>query len=109
ESFTASIKAAFQPPHYQQEYASRFQNLLGQIDRMHKADKVMYFTEGLKSATKAEVNYHASETLDDVIKVKLGSSVNVKPINIRKESKTVLDKINIKNKNYVSVVEKKVT
>ncbi|CAG8817493.1 13883_t:CDS:2, partial [Cetraspora pellucida] len=52
-----------------QEYVSRFRNILGQIDGMHKADKVMYFTEGLKGATKAEVNYHTPENLDDAIKL----------------------------------------
>ncbi|CAG8583776.1 6954_t:CDS:1, partial [Dentiscutata heterogama] len=52
-----------------QEYAARFRNLLGQIEGMHEADKVMYFTEGLKGATKAEVNYRAPETLDDAVKL----------------------------------------
>ncbi|CAG8822217.1 24487_t:CDS:2, partial [Cetraspora pellucida] len=48
-----------------QEYASRFQNILGQIDEMHEANKVMYLMKGLKRATKAEVNYRAPENLDD--------------------------------------------
>ncbi|CAG8648700.1 6651_t:CDS:2, partial [Cetraspora pellucida] len=84
-SFASGIKAAFQPPHHQQllrcqlrdlkqtssvqEYAFRFRNLLEQIEEMHEADKVIYFTKGLKSATKAEVNYRAPNTLDDAVKL----------------------------------------
>ncbi|CAG8773246.1 341_t:CDS:2, partial [Dentiscutata erythropus] len=84
-SFADVIKAAFQPPHYQQllrrqlwdlkqtstvqEYTSRFRNLLGQIEVMHEANKVMYFTKDLKGAMKAKVNYRASDTLDYAVKL----------------------------------------
>ncbi|CAG8612537.1 17527_t:CDS:2, partial [Cetraspora pellucida] len=80
-TFSTSIKAAFQYPYYQQllrcqlrnikqtstvqGYASCFRNLLGQIEEIAKADKVMYFTEGLKNVTKTEVNYHVPENLNN--------------------------------------------
>ncbi|CAG8702377.1 3501_t:CDS:2, partial [Cetraspora pellucida] len=76
ESFAAGIKDAFQLPHYQQMLQRQLRdlkqtttNILGQIDGMHEADKVMYFTEGLKGVTKAEVNYPAPENLDDAVKL----------------------------------------
>ncbi|CAG8550888.1 488_t:CDS:2 [Dentiscutata heterogama] len=52
-----------------QEYAEKFRNLLGQIEEIVKPDKVMYFTEGLKGATKAEINYQAPKTLDEAVKL----------------------------------------
>ncbi|CAG8661943.1 13719_t:CDS:2, partial [Racocetra fulgida] len=58
-----------------QEYVARYQNLLGQVDGMHEADKILYFTEGLKPSTKAEVSYRAPEKLDDAIK--LATTYNV--------------------------------
>ncbi|CAG8520373.1 6935_t:CDS:2 [Cetraspora pellucida] len=78
-------ETVFQPPHYQQllrhqlrelrqtfmvqEYARKFRNLLGQIEKIAEPDKVMYFTEGLKGATKAEINYWALKTLNEAVKL----------------------------------------
>ncbi|CAG8439411.1 17262_t:CDS:10 [Cetraspora pellucida] len=127
-----------------ESFAASIKNLLSQIDEMHEADKIMYFTEGLKGATKAEINYHVSETLNDTIKlatsydsamyditknvnkhyslqnkgkaptvmklnrVELESSVNIKPINIKKENKTALDKNKYKKQELCFSCEKKV-
>src|ERR1700741_1007538 len=79
--FQASIKAAFMPPNYQhhlrqqlrklkqtgsvQEYGMNFRNLIGQIDEIAEIDKVTYFIEGLKPATKMEVAYQAPDNFED--------------------------------------------
>ena len=71
--FMVQLRAAFQPPNYQQhlrqqlkqlkqtgsvhEYGSQFRNIIGQILNMEELDKVSYFIDGLKVATKMEVNY----------------------------------------------------
>ncbi|CAG8635952.1 11608_t:CDS:2, partial [Cetraspora pellucida] len=44
-------------------------NISRQVDGMHEADKILYFTEGLKHSTKAEVSYRAPEKLNDAIKL----------------------------------------
>jgi len=83
--FVASIKKAFQPPHYQQilrrqlktlkqtgqvqDYVYKFRNLVSQIEEMGQLDQVMHFVEGLKSATRVKVNYCTPDTLTDVIEV----------------------------------------
>jgi hypothetical protein len=83
--FTIQIRDAFEPPHYQQhlrkqlkqlrqtgsvhEYGTQFRNLVGQITAMEELDKVSYFIDGLKAATRMEVNYQAPETLDDAWKL----------------------------------------
>src|SRR5581483_5053808 len=83
DQFKKELRTAFQPPHYQQhlrrqlkslvqtgtvqEYASQFRNLVSQIDDMHQLDRVAYFVEGLKPATRMEVSYKSPETLDDAI------------------------------------------
>ena len=73
--FATSLRQAFQPPNYQQhlrqqlrnlrqytsvqEYASRFRNIMGQIQGMGEADQIAYFIEGLKPSTKMEVSYRS--------------------------------------------------
>jgi Retrotransposon gag protein. len=79
------LRAAFQPPNYQQhlrqqlkqlkqtgsvhEYGVQFRNIIGQILNMEELDKVSYFIDGLKAATKMEVNYQAPETFEDAWKL----------------------------------------
>ena len=41
------------------EYETQFRNLVGQITAIEELDKVAYFIDGLKQATKMEVNYQA--------------------------------------------------
>ena len=83
--FAQQLRGAFEPPHYQQhlrkqlkqlrqigsvhEYGTQFRNLVGQITAMEELDKVAYFIDGLKQATKMEVNYQAPETLEDAWKL----------------------------------------
>ncbi|CAG8709211.1 3239_t:CDS:2 [Cetraspora pellucida] len=50
QSFANEIKQAFQPLQHQQ-------NILGQVEQMDEADKILNFVEGLKLATKAEASY----------------------------------------------------
>ena len=52
-----------------QDYVYKFRNLVGQIEEMGQLDQVMHFVEGLKSATRVEVNYRAPDTLTDAIEV----------------------------------------
>lgn len=82
-NFANAMRAAFQPPNYQQylrqqlkklqqtstvqEYTSHFQNLVGQIEDMGELDKVTYYIDGLKPATKMEVAYQAPDTLERAI------------------------------------------
>ncbi|CAG8845992.1 41726_t:CDS:2, partial [Gigaspora margarita] len=54
-----------------QENALRFKNILGQIEEMYEANKVMYFIKGLKGTTKTEVSYCTSKTLEDAIRLAL--------------------------------------
>ena len=42
---------------------------MGQIDDMSEADKVTYFTEGLKPATRMEVGYQAPANFEDAWKL----------------------------------------
>ena len=81
KDFAKSLKEAFQPPHYQQhlrqqlkqicqtttiqEYGMHYRNIMGQIDNMNELDKVLYFVDGLRSATKMKVSYQAPETFED--------------------------------------------
>src|SRR5437763_5618307 len=81
DAFATAIRQAFQPPNYQhhlrqqlkrlkqigsvQEYGSRFRNIVGQIENMNEIDKVTYFVEGLKPATRMEVAYQAPNTFDE--------------------------------------------
>jgi len=81
--FSAAIKAAFQPPNFQsylrqqlkrtkqtgtvQEYTSRFQNIIGQVEGMGELDKAIYYMDGLKNATRMEVSYRAPTTLATAI------------------------------------------
>ena len=37
------------------------------METIDEADKILYFTKGLKAATKAEVNYHSPESLEDAV------------------------------------------
>lgn len=83
EEFSAAIKDAFQPPHYQQilrrqlrglrqkdsvqKYVYEFRNLIGQIEGMGELDQVMHFIDGLKQATKVEVNYKSPSMLEEAI------------------------------------------
>ena len=85
DDFANQLRAAFEPPHYQQhlhkqlkqlrqtgsvhEYGTEFRNLVGQITAMEELDKVAYFIDGLKPATKMEVNYQAPETLENAWKL----------------------------------------
>ena len=85
--FAKKLREAFEPPHYQQhlrkqlkqlrqtgsvhEYGTQFRNLVGQITVMEELDKVAYFVDGLKPATRMEVNYQSPETLDDAWKLAL--------------------------------------
>jgi hypothetical protein len=85
DDFAKKLREAFEPPHYQQhlrkqlkqlrqtgsvhEYGTQFRNLVGQITAMEELDKVAYFIDGLKPATKMEVNYQAPETLDNAWKL----------------------------------------
>src|SRR6185369_149476 len=81
DDFEREVKAAFQPPNYQhhlrqqlkrlkqtgsvQEYGAQFRNIMGQIDNMAEIDKVTYFLEGLKPATRMEVAYQAPDTFEN--------------------------------------------
>ena len=81
--FAQAIREAFQPPHYQQilrrqlrglrqkdsvqKYVYEFRNLIGQIEGMGELDQVMHFIDGLKQATKVEVNYKSPNTLEEAI------------------------------------------
>ena len=81
DAFATAIRQAFQPPNYQhhlrqqlkrlkqigsvQEYGSRFRNIVGQIENMNEIDKVTYFVEGRKPATRMEVAYQAPNTFDE--------------------------------------------
>ena len=49
-----------------QEYGIRFRNTIGQIAEMAELDKVTYFIEGLKPATKMEVVYQAPEDFERI-------------------------------------------
>src|SRR5579862_6765279 len=42
-----------------------FRNILGQITDMSEADKVAYFTDGLKPATRMEVTYQAPANFEN--------------------------------------------
>ncbi|CAG8665329.1 15384_t:CDS:2, partial [Dentiscutata heterogama] len=65
KDFSKEIKLAFQPPQHQQY----LRNILGQVESMDEADKILYFTEGLKAATKAEVSYRSPENLEEAIRL----------------------------------------
>jgi len=81
DTFVNDIRQSFQPPNYQhhlrqqlkrlrqtgsvQEYGSQFRNIIGQIENMNEIDKVTYFTEGLKPATRMEVAYQSPNTFDE--------------------------------------------
>ena len=81
--FAKAIADAFEPPHYQQilrrqlrslrqkdsvqKYVYEFRNILGQIEDMGALDQVMHFVDGLKQATRIEVNYKAPNTLEEAI------------------------------------------
>ncbi|CAG8695628.1 6818_t:CDS:2, partial [Dentiscutata heterogama] len=84
-----------------QEYVSYFRNLLRLIEKMYKANKVIYFTEGLKGATKVEVNYWASEILDNVVKLAISyNTAMYESFETYKEQELTpmeLDKTEIKN------------
>jgi Retrotransposon gag protein len=83
--FMTQLKGAFQPPNYQQylrqqlkqlrqtgsvhEYGVQFRSLMGQIENMEELDKVSYFIDGLKAATKMEVNYQAPANFEDAWKL----------------------------------------
>ena len=47
------------------EYGAQFRNLIGQITDIAELDKVIYFVEGLKHATKTEVNYRVPANFED--------------------------------------------
>ena len=81
ETFQKEIKTAFMPLNYQhhlrqqlrklrqigtvQEYGTQFRNIIGQISDIAELDKVTYFIEGLKPATKMEVAYQAPDNFED--------------------------------------------
>ena len=81
DGFVQAIQKAFQLPNYQQylrdlldktrqttsvqEYATRFHNILGQIDNMAEEDKIRNFLQGLKPSTRAEVKYRAPSTFEE--------------------------------------------
>ena len=44
-----------------------FRNVIGQIEDIRELNKVMYFIDGLKQATKVEVNYKAPNNLEEAI------------------------------------------
>ena len=85
DDFATEMKAAFQPPQYQQylrdqlrrchqtgsvqEYTTRFRNIMGQIEEMGELDKVNAFSDGLKLATRQEVKYQAPSTLEEAWKL----------------------------------------
>ena len=80
-AFATALRTAFQPPNHQQylrqqlkqlhqtgtvqEYGMAFRNLLGQIDDMAEADKIAYFVEGMKPATRMEVSYRSPATFEE--------------------------------------------
>ena len=84
EDFATTLRAAFQPPNYEQyvrqqirnlrqtgsvqSYTSQFRNLVGQTTGMGEQDQITYFIEGLKPATKMEVSYRAPATFEDAWK-----------------------------------------
>ena len=81
DEFVQAIQKAFQPPNYQQylrdrldrtkqtgsvqEYATRFRNVLGQVENMAEEDKIRNFLRGLKPSTRAEVKYRAPSTFEE--------------------------------------------
>ena len=85
DDFMTQLRAAFKPPNYQQhlrrqlkqlkqtgsvhEYGAQFRNLIGQITDIAELDKVTYFVEGLKHATKMEVNYRVPGNFEDAWKL----------------------------------------
>ena len=52
-----------------QKYVYKFRNLVGQIEGMGELDQVMHFIDGLKQATRIEVNYKSPTTLEEAITV----------------------------------------
>jgi len=80
-TFADELKNSFQPPNYQQylrrqlkslrqtnsvqEYASQFRNIMGQVTDMGEPDKIGYFIDGLKPATRMEVSYRSPETFEE--------------------------------------------
>ena len=83
--FCKSLKESFQPPNYQhylrtqlknlrqtstvQEYGMRFRNIIEQIDNMNELDKVSYFVDGLKGATRMEIAYQSPENFEEAWKL----------------------------------------
>src|SRR5262245_27520849 len=51
------------------EYRTQFRNLVEQITAMEELDKIAYFINELKPATKMEVNYQSPEMFDEVWKL----------------------------------------
>ena len=47
------------------KYEAQFRNIIGQIINMDKLNKISYFVDRLKSATKIVVNYQASENFEN--------------------------------------------
>ncbi|KAI3629418.1 hypothetical protein MIR68_012547, partial [Amoeboaphelidium protococcarum] len=50
-------------------YVKEFRALEGQIDNMTEADRIFYFKDGLKHATRGEVEYRRPLTLEDAIDI----------------------------------------
>ena len=48
-----------------QEYGMRYRNIMEQINDINELDKVSYFVDGLRPATRMEVSYQASETFEN--------------------------------------------
>jgi len=82
-NFVREIKHSFQHPQHQRmirqqlrtlmqngsitEYVLHFRTLVGQLEDMSEADRIDHFIAGLRSRTRAEVNYRGPETLENAI------------------------------------------
>src|SRR6185369_12715898 len=114
--FVDALKQAFQPPHYQsylrmeiqklrqtssvQDYTTKFQNLVEQIEDMGELDKVMHYVEGLKSATQQEVKYQTFQTLEDAWKLAVRYDTAMFSSNRSKNDKRYSDRRPGSNKRH---------
>ena len=88
DDFTSRLKVAFEPPNFSYHvrlklrnirqtgsvasFVFEFRTLLGQINDMGEADKVLYFAEGLKDCIRAEIHARCPASLDEVINLATG-------------------------------------
>ncbi|CAG8820341.1 13131_t:CDS:1, partial [Cetraspora pellucida] len=78
-----------------QEYTSKFRNLSKQVEKIYEADKILNFIEGLKLATKAEISYCVSKSLEE--EIHLATIFNTMIYNIGKIGHQVLRESKVNN------------